>query len=93
MLTLMRNKALAHKFGTTVRRLRLEAKMSQEEFADRCGLHRTYIGLIERGERIVTIDTVSKLASTLNISIAQLFTHMEIEENFQDSNSLLSEGD
>jgi transcriptional regulator with XRE-family HTH domain len=77
MLSSMRDKTLARKFGTTVRRLRLEAKMSQEEFADLCGLHRTYIGLIERGERIVTIDTASKLAVALNVSLAQLFYEVE----------------
>jgi len=44
-------------FGTVVRRLRVQAGLSQEEFAHLCNLHRTYIGTIERGEKRVTLAT------------------------------------
>jgi len=47
-------------------------KLSQEELADRCGFHRTYIGSVERGERNVTLSTLEALANTLEIKISQL---------------------
>jgi len=73
----MRDKLLAQKFGSTVRHLRLQAGFSQEEFAEHCQLHRTYIGLIERGERAITIETASKLVKVLGISLSQLFEQVE----------------
>ena len=73
----MASSALARRFGLLIRRLRGEVFLSQEEFADRCGLHRTYIGAIERGEKTVTIDTAAKLAKALDLSLSQLFAHLE----------------
>jgi transcriptional regulator with XRE-family HTH domain len=73
----MRNKLLAQKLGHIVRKLRQQKGWSQEEFADYCKLHRTYIGLIERGERAITIETASKLAHTLNISLSQILAQIE----------------
>ncbi len=58
-----------------VRRFRLERDMSQELLAEKCGLHRTYIGSIERGERNATLSTLEVLAETFNISIAQLLNN------------------
>lgn len=52
-------------------------KLSQEEFADQCGLHRTYIGAIERGEKTVTIETALKLAKALNLTLSQIFAALE----------------
>jgi transcriptional regulator with XRE-family HTH domain len=60
-------------FAANVRRLRTEAGLSQESFADACGLHRTYIGSIERGERNVSLDNVERIACALGVSIATLF--------------------
>lgn len=57
-----------------LRRLRLERGWSQEEFAEKCGLHRTYVGAIERGERNVTLCTLSALAFALQVSAAELIT-------------------
>ncbi len=48
-----------------VRRLRVKRSWSQEELADRCDLHRTYIGAIERGERNITVKTLFKIAEAL----------------------------
>lgn len=53
--------------GANVRRLRVQQNLSQEGFADKCGLHRTYIGSVERGERNVTLVTVERLAAALNV--------------------------
>jgi transcriptional regulator with XRE-family HTH domain len=48
--------------------------ISQEELADRCGLHRTYIGSVERQERNVTLSTLEVLASALGVSVPELLT-------------------
>ncbi len=60
-------------FGARVRVLRAEQGYSQEAFADACGLHRTYIGAIERGERNVSIDNIAKIAHALKVDISSLF--------------------
>lgn len=61
------------KFGKRVRQLRKEQGYSQESFADECGLHRTYMGDIERGERNVAIDNIAKIAKALKVGMAELF--------------------
>lgn len=60
-------------FGLRVRQLRLERGFSQEELADRAGLHRTYIGMIERAEKNVTLLNIEKLALALEIRLTDLF--------------------
>ncbi len=60
-------------FGVRVRTLRTEKGYSQEAFADECGLHRTYIGAIERGERNVSLDNIAKIAHALKLKISDLF--------------------
>ncbi len=80
MLILMKNASLARRLGTLIRQLRLEEGLSQEEFADLCGLHRTYIGLIERGEKTITIETAQKIAMALKMPLSQLLLRLEQEE-------------
>jgi transcriptional regulator with XRE-family HTH domain len=48
--------------------------LSQEALADLVGLHRTYIGSVERGERNVSLDNLERIANALNMSLAELFT-------------------
>lgn len=62
------------KFGKKVREERLKRKLSQEEFADITGVHRTYIGMIERAEKNITLENIEKIAKALSIKIANLFT-------------------
>ena len=51
-------------------------EISQEEFAEMCGLHRTYISDIELGKRNVSLENIEKIANALNISISQLFAEV-----------------
>jgi len=61
------------RFGKAVREKRHKLRVSQEEFADICGLDRTYIGGIERGERNVALVNIEKIAKALKISLPELF--------------------
>ncbi len=61
------------KFGEKVRDLRKERGLSQEQLAHLADLHRTYIGMIERAEKNITLINVEKLANALNVSINNLF--------------------
>ena len=60
-------------FGKTIRQLRLEKSISQEAFADMCGLHRTYISDIELGKRNVSLENIDKMSHALNIPLPELF--------------------
>lgn len=65
--------AVAARFGVNLRRARKGAGLSQEALAMRAALHRTHIGLLERGERLARIDTAVKLAGSLEIDAGALF--------------------
>ena len=60
-------------FGKRVHDLRMSQSYSQEAFADIAGLHRTYIGSIERGEQNVSIDNIARIAKAFKISLYELF--------------------
>jgi transcriptional regulator with XRE-family HTH domain len=64
---------IQRKLGGRIRKLRSRKGWSQEQFAAVSGLHRTYIGAVERGEKNLTISTLHTLARTLDTSISQLF--------------------
>lgn len=55
--------------------------LSQEELAEHCGLHRTYIGSVERQERNVTLSTLEVLASTLGVTVPDLLTYRKSPSN------------
>ncbi len=59
-------------FGENLRRYRRTLSISQEELAEKAGLHRTYIGSVERGERNVSIDNMERLALAVEATIEQL---------------------
>lgn len=63
---------LRQKLATNMRRMREERGLSQEEFAERAGLHRTYVSMIERMARNPTIDVLEKIARALGIEPAEL---------------------
>jgi DNA-binding XRE family transcriptional regulator len=68
---------LRQNLAANLRRLRSQRGLSQDELADICGLHRTFIGGIERGERNITIATLEKIAESLNIDPISLITQGE----------------
>jgi len=63
-----------------VRRLRKHLGYSQESFADRCGLHRTYMGSVERGETNISLDNIERLAKALGFSAGELLLEAEREK-------------
>ena len=65
------------RLALNLRRLRRAAGQSQEALADACGLHRTYIGAVERGERNVTLATLSKIAAALKVDPLDLLGEPE----------------
>ena len=60
-------------FSNNVRKYRIKQNLSQEELAEKAGVHRTYIGSVERGERNVTINVMEKICAALGIPITDLF--------------------
>lgn len=60
-------------FGNKVRELRKSKNLSQETLAHKANLHRTYIGMIERAEKNVTLINIQKIANALEINIKELF--------------------
>jgi len=62
------------KLGLRLRDLRMQHGLSQEELAYKAGVHRTYIGMVERAEKNVTITSLNKIAEALNTDIKNLLT-------------------
>lgn len=60
------------RFGKRLRDVREAEGISQETLAANAGLHRTYVGLIERGERNVTLRTIERLATALDVEMSEL---------------------
>ena len=60
-------------FGQRVQELRKEKKLSQEQLADLAGVHRTYVGMIERAEKNITLCNIEKIAKALKVEIKELF--------------------
>lgn len=65
--------------GVRIRELRTQKGWSQEGFADRCGLDRTYVGGIERGERNVAVLNLLRIARTLEVPVSSLFLRIDTE--------------
>lgn len=67
------NKELSSNFGKVIQSIRKEKKFSQEELGFRSNLHRTYIGMVERGEKNVTLESIEKLSKGLDVSMKLIF--------------------
>ena len=70
---------IQQRLGRAVRRLRAQADYSQESFAAAAGVHRTYMGLVERGRVAATIITLEKIADALGIKPSELLAEAERE--------------
>lgn len=73
----MTEETLVRGFGALVKRLRLEAGLSQERLGELSGLHRNYVGAIERAERTPSIVTADRLARALGTTLATVFAELE----------------
>lgn len=69
--------ALLKALGRRIRELRLAQGYSQEAFADKCGLHRTFMGTLERGKSNVSFSNLAKVAETLGVTLSELLTGVE----------------
>lgn len=65
------------RYGQAVRKVRLEQGMSQEELADRCGLHRTYISDVELGKRNISLENIERIAISLSKALSDFFKEVE----------------
>ena len=68
----MTKKSISIKFGERVRELRVSKNLSQEQLADLANVHRTYIGMIERAEKNITLVNMEKIANALEVKIEDL---------------------
>lgn len=66
------SKNIIEKFGKRIREERLNQGLSQEELASRAGVHRTYIGMIERAEKNITLESIEKIAKALRLKPSDL---------------------
>ncbi len=67
-------KTIEKQFGERLRELRLARGLSQEKLAFKSGMHRTYLGSIERGERNPSLKNIAAIAEALGVSLSQLFS-------------------
>lgn len=70
---------LQRQFGAVIRRKRLAAGLSQEGLSGKAGLHRTYVGLLERGLRMPSILVAKKLATALGTTMGELLGEVDRE--------------
>lgn len=69
----MKDQELARLVGKHVRELRQAKGLSQEDLADQCGLHRTFMGSVERGEKAITLESARKTVTALGIKLSEFF--------------------
>ncbi len=73
LISMIADSEILNRFGENVRILRKQLGISQEELAHKANLHRTYIGMIERAEKNITLINIQKIANALEVSIEDLF--------------------
>jgi len=67
------SQSVLQRFGQKVRTERIKLGLSQEELAARAGVHRTYIGMIERAEKNITLENIGKICKGLNLKLGDFF--------------------
>jgi len=73
---------LLRALGQRIRELRTELGFSQEGFADKCGVHRTFMGTVERGESNLSFQNIFKVSATLGVPLSTLFIGLEEKAQF-----------
>lgn len=71
--------------GEVIKNLRLESGLSQEQMGGLCGLDRTYIGIIERGGKAITVETAERIARGLGVKLSSIFGRVEALREDRDS--------
>lgn len=82
----MINEFLLNEFGDRIKQLRLQKNISQEKLSFLTGFHRTYIGMIERGERNISLSNMAVFAKVFEISISELLDLKNINPNHSYKN-------
>jgi len=77
----MVNEFLLKEFGERIRLLRIEKKISQEALSFLTGFHRTYIGMIERGERNISLNNMAVFAKVFELNLSQLLDFSKVNPN------------
>lgn len=67
---------LRKKIGLRVRHLRRDKRLTQEDFADKAGLHKNYIGQVERGERMVTVGSLRRIVTPLGVTVSEFLAQI-----------------
>lgn len=75
------SRKITQTLADNIRAFRRAKNLSQEELADMCNLHRTYLGSVERGERNVTLSTLEAFSAALGVSVPQLLTKRAIKDD------------
>ena len=66
------NKDILVKFGKNIREIRMKKGLSQEQLSFKAELHRTYIGMVERAEKNITLINIEKISTALEVEISEL---------------------
>jgi transcriptional regulator with XRE-family HTH domain len=82
----MKKDELLKEFGARIRQLRFEKKLSQEKLSFATGFHRTYIGMIERGERNISLLNIAALAKVFELNLADLLDFSSINPSHSYKN-------
>jgi transcriptional regulator with XRE-family HTH domain len=77
----MVNEFLIKEFGNRIKQLRLEKNISQEKLSFLTGFHRTYIGMIERGERNISLSNIAMFAKVFELNVSELLDFKIINPN------------
>jgi transcriptional regulator with XRE-family HTH domain len=77
----MINRFLLNEFGQRIKQLRLNKKLSQEKLASLTGFHRTYIGMVERGERNISLSNMAVFAKVFDVDLSELLDLKKVNPN------------
>ena len=77
----MINRFLLNEFGERIKQLRLQKNISQDKLSFLTGFHRTYIGMIERGERNISISNIAVFAKVFELNISELIDFKTVNPN------------